>query len=623
MSFLGHLLLFSVWLLLSLGLGRQLSQRLRPLGSAPVDTLSQLGLGLMLVTGVAFILCSLHIYTAAVAGGCALLGIVWSCRSWPSLWQDAQDFGQDLLQNALASWTTRLGILAWLAFSFFNVLGSHLPDCNMMPYAWMPFQYIIQHGFVSRFDFWSWHIPSPYELLISTLHWFGDERMNPLASAGFGILSSLALYQVVRSVSSRKVALASTVIFVAQPMVMSVSNSASPDFWAWFFALLGIHHWLTYHREDPRLSRALLAAFFLAHAFAIKLVSITVLISVATIHALWVFSGQSKLKLKTALLHMALALLVALIPVLPWFIKTYLYTGNPLWPFAYAYFGGPYWSLHDHHLLFGVWNQHFKPLEFYLTIPFQIANNMGTNPTFAADTGMLTLALVPVSLLLLIRSRVARLTWAAFAVYLFWIPFTLSREPRYAYGIFLFMPFLSALSLEAIAKDGPRYLRKALPLYLGLNLLLLFGLKLHRSFPNYPGFSAQQVLMTASGLIPRTAYDQHFFGPTLAARDLLEKNLEPGTGVLIYSGLPSNFAKPFVVSMPLFQRYIDYDQMHSVSDFMDWCHAHKISYVWWTADTPGRFTVYAQSYIKLMPQVLATLEPVLQAPPYTLYKLKE
>ncbi len=49
-------------------------------------------------------------------------------------------------------------------------------------------------------------------------------------------------------------------------------------------------------------------------------------------------------RLRTGILRAAAFVGIALIVCGPWYLKSYLWTGNPVYPFAYSIFGGKYWS---------------------------------------------------------------------------------------------------------------------------------------------------------------------------------------------------------------------------------------------------------------------------------------
>ncbi len=80
--------------------------------------------------------------------------------------------------------------------------------------------------------------------------------------------------------------------------------------------------------------------------------------------------GGKKLRFKEAIIFALMAGLIAS----PWYIKSWIDTGNPVWPFAYKIFGGKYWSqeLSDFRSVYYSGKGGGKDLLGLLTLPFSM-----------------------------------------------------------------------------------------------------------------------------------------------------------------------------------------------------------------------------------------------------------
>jgi len=160
--------------------------------------------------------------------------------------------------------------------------------------------------------------------------------------------------------------------------------------------------------------------------------------------------------------------LVAALPAAPWYLKSFLWTGNPVYPFAYGVFGGKYWGpaeaaqYRDHQLGFGIgvpppaaereqmgflrrtfygpraplnlllapWNLTMRPREFDV---------LTMNPVYAvmsAGVGPLLLAVLP---LVLLTGAPRPLRWSLAFLGLLWLAWLmLMQYNRYLVPVLVF-----------------------------------------------------------------------------------------------------------------------------------------------------------------------------------------
>ena len=145
----------------------------------------------------------------------------------------------------------------------------------------------------------------------------------------FGALIAGAIYAVSRRHFSKTVALLTAMIFYANLVVAWESTTAYVDLIRTFFEFLALWSFLLWD-ESKKKKYFLLSALFVGAAVTTKLLALP---SICIFALLIIGLGvQEHASVFTLLKRLALFTGVSLIVPLPWFIFSYLNTGNPLYP---------------------------------------------------------------------------------------------------------------------------------------------------------------------------------------------------------------------------------------------------------------------------------------------------
>jgi hypothetical protein len=144
---------------------------------------------------------------------------------------------------------------------------------------------------------------------------YGGETLVKFTHFMFGLLSCIVLYKLSRLFLNTKYSIAAVLIFYSNPVVAWQSTVAYIDLGRTFFEILALFFLLngSYTRS----------AVSLGLAITTKLLAFTSLI---------IFLPLIYFRTKSALESIKFMLLSLLIP-LPWFIFSYINTGNPVYPF--------------------------------------------------------------------------------------------------------------------------------------------------------------------------------------------------------------------------------------------------------------------------------------------------
>jgi hypothetical protein len=483
----------------------------------------------------------------------------------------------------------RVFLLVWSAFTLLGALApsTDLDYDGLSQHLAAPKTYL-RHGRI--FPLWYDHhsqFPSTLQMLYTVGLATGPTEAPKLLHWACGVLTGLALIVIGRRMGLPAAGEWAALALFATPIVGWLGTVAYVDLAGAFFAallLLAFLRWLSARAAGD----LLLAAVAAGGGMAVK----TQGLEIFAVAVLLVAAG---LLAREGLLRSArqggVFVLVALVPAAPWYLKSLIWTGNPVYPFAYGVFGGKYWGpaeaaqYHEHQLGFGVgeppppaeraqmgflqrtfsgpraplnlvlapWNLAMRPVEFDV---------LNINPVFATASGglgPLFLAVLPL-LLLTGAPRPVRWSLAFFAfAWLSWL--MLMQYNRYLVPALVFAALPAGYVLgeglppKGVARIAPRAVAGFCA---GLALL-------------YLAFSG---LLTGAwaagiGLVPRDAY--------------LETNSEcyrvsqwvnkvtPARAKLALYSEPRGFYldRDYLWADPGHSRLIEYDKIKSPQDLLD------------------------------------------------------
>ena len=203
---------------------------------------------------------------------------------------------------------------------------------------------------------------------------FKADSFAKLINLTYAILFILSVYAFGKRFFGRETAILAILILVGTPALPSWATWVSIDF-AWagyeFWSLYIVILWLANEKKDSPRWLAL-TGILSGLAASTKYLSLTTMLIVGAI-ILWQSLGSYRLttrSLKNLLVFGASAVLV----MSPWYLKNWLWTGNPVYP---MFWGGTGWGLlkaqvlNDYLHSFGVGNHWFD----YLLIPYNVYVN--------------------------------------------------------------------------------------------------------------------------------------------------------------------------------------------------------------------------------------------------------
>lgn len=170
-------------------------------------------------------------------------------------------------------------------------------------------------------------MPKLGELLYTTALAIGPDISPKLVHFAFGLLTTCALFLFAHTFYSRAISLAVIVIFYANLVVAWESTTAYIDLIRAFYEIMALWGFVFWWCKDE-IKWLIISAVMVGLAIAVKLLALGSLFIFALL-ILYKYGTDVKQSFLRILVYVCLSLFV----VLPWFVYSYIHTGNPLYPF--------------------------------------------------------------------------------------------------------------------------------------------------------------------------------------------------------------------------------------------------------------------------------------------------
>ena len=325
----------------------------------------------------------------------------------------------------------------------------------------------LPHDYVSLYPM-TWELWFGYGLA------FGGQTAATLLHFACLPLTAIVVYQIAQRYVPEASPWLAVALFVTIPTVMWEASTAYIDLALAFHTALIVYSVLRYAEQRQR-QWLLIAALNLSLALATKHLALVILgiTCIGLVLLLWYTEHDLWRALKPAV---ALGCLSLILP-LPWYLRSFLASGNPVFPELYSLFGAPSerWTVETertlHHFL-----EHFGPPRTFanlVTLPWHMTIHAAA---YHGALGPLFLLLLP----LLVLGRATRyITWLCGFVVLFvmiWASPLASFQMRFLMPITPLLAVLGAAAYSRLATQmrlaGGRVGLGALHGTVGLLLLL-------------------------------------------------------------------------------------------------------------------------------------------------------
>ncbi|MBF0452772.1 MAG: glycosyltransferase family 39 protein [Candidatus Magnetomorum sp.] len=175
------------------------------------------------------------------------------------------------------------------------------------------------------------YYPMNIQLLYSACLWFGSDILPKYIHMLFGIGCSLLIYGFIKHRLGVLWALLGGAMFFSLPIVVWLATSAYVDLGLTFCTTASILYFIQYRWEESKPFKPLIfSAIFLGLAMGIKYNALIVFffLNMAGLYMAAKSGKDYQQSLKQGLIFLTIACAVAS----PWYIRNFLYTGNPFYP---------------------------------------------------------------------------------------------------------------------------------------------------------------------------------------------------------------------------------------------------------------------------------------------------
>jgi hypothetical protein len=173
-------------------------------------------------------------------------------------------------------------------------------------------------------------MPKLGEMLFVGAMGFGNEINAKVLHLLFGILSSIALYKLSRTFLTPVLSLTAVIIFYSNLVVAWESTTAYIDLIRTFFEVMAVWGLILWWRTK-RVTWFFITAIMLGLAITTKLLAIGSLLIIASLIIYKLYKETNDIK--ESVIWVLQFLCTALAVPLPWFLFSFIHTGNPVYPF--------------------------------------------------------------------------------------------------------------------------------------------------------------------------------------------------------------------------------------------------------------------------------------------------
>src|ERR1043166_5930812 len=377
----------------------------------------------------------------------------------------------------------------------------------------------LPHNFYSN-------LPQLAEMLYLLAMTTSSDIAAKLVHWSFGVIGTVAVYAVATRLWSRNIGMTAAALFYCVPFVQDLSSTARIDLVTTFFAVLAFVALLT---ESTWLSAMMAGCAVATKWTAVPIVLLPVMIF--SFKSVRVTSGHC---------------LLAAAFVLPWLLKNWLLTGNPVYPLLYGVFPNPHWSAQQAALFAQKHYPHFglMGLRQLWELPWQVS---------FTENGAVPVLLMMAPLILLARNAARparRAAWMFVAAYAGWYLLTF-RPWRFLFPAFPLAAMVGAYALEVVGK----WIRMAVGVLLLVGMSAM-GLNLWIDVENPERVPAQMSFLTyALGQQSREEFVARMGRGTFEPIVWMNHNLPADATVLYIGEARAYYAKQHVLWSTAFDQH--------------------------------------------------------------------
>jgi len=495
---------------------------------------------------------------------------------------------------------------------FLNFIASFAPPYNfdiLTYHLAFPKIYLNEHSIVYIPYLYYSNLPSFVEIIYLSGLLLYNAILANLFAYGLSTILFLAIYSFCKRFFDYRVGIIGALIFYTSPLVIPTVSVTHTDISLALFTFLAIYSLLLY-LDYKKNGFLILTAIFVGLTASSKILGgiPVIVISILSIYFIFINTkSDKKINYKAALHKLAVFFLIALMIFMPWMLKVYFHTGNPVWPFFYNIFGGKNWDkehVKNEALLYKEYKPKYANIVDYLKMIWNLntPSEIGGGGDFPirdpGGMGPFLLALLPIYFFLPRKNKNINLLLAIFfALVILWlfVDFFLLRHITYA------LPLLAIISAYVIVD-----LFKNKKLEIILKILLLFTFVF--GFLIWGGANMKK-MPVAFGLETKEEFYLEVGGPLYKASKFINVNLPANSRILLFRENQGYLLdRDYVWADPIYTgTYINYKAMEDEEDLYNRLKEIKITHILVNNNVIEEFEVREYRYSKKILNMTGTL----------------
>lgn len=412
--------------------------------------------------------------------------------------------------------------------------------------------------------------PLNTEMLFSWGLLLGSEVTSHLITWFMSIWTTYGLYLLSKNFFNTRVGRLSAALFLTIPLVKRLSGTGLIDISLPLYGTAALYCYCK-HTQRPSLGWATLCGLASGFAAGSKLTGVAyiILFGILLVLELTVLKKNAREQMVRAI---GVFIIMSLLIASPWYIRSYIFTGNPIWPFFFEIFGGKNWDqLGTENLLKNfektvtvslprnAWGL-FSSLWYLFLFPHYLGGYHG-------GIGIVTLFLFILASLIVILpfwssyelKLIRAISFLGLSFYIGWF-FFLPHEIRYLFPTFPSIAVTAAFALDKIWKAT----RKSI---LGWTVMLVLFGGLFREFPWFETGQRHLVFSRVPVWTESQAREQFLKNRVDAfpAFRFINQNTPPNAIILLlpYENRGYYLDRNYIWGHPISQRIIPYERYDS------------------------------------------------------------
>ena len=438
--FCSHYAVISIFAVISYGIGRRLSRRVS-YDNAYEEFAFCTSIGLGVISCLVFLLGLLHVLYRAVLLVLFLV-IVLACKSvWTSTsrnliirWKASRNKPVVVAMGfVLVTFLLPAFVLCLYPPSQSDATSYHLAAAKIYAQA-----HALIYTPYLRFPVF----PQFNEMLFTLMLEVSDDLAAQMVHLLMAVLTAIALYGWGRRVRNRYVGVLAAALWLFNPEVIWLASSAYIDLGLALFTCLGFYAFFNWFNESSGEWLAISGVMF-GYAAASKYLA---LIPIIFCFLVLCYLGFRQHKWRAvAIFSVTVGFIAA-----PWYLRSFYYTGNPVWPYFGRIFGYGPWSRADYlgqlqeQVSYGIG----KSLRALMLLPWNLAFNAKVFHQANDPYSPIYLFLLPLTVIVALRDKYVSALLLVTSLYtLFW--FSTVEVGRY---LLIVVPLLSLASAMALGR---------------------------------------------------------------------------------------------------------------------------------------------------------------------------